>query len=240
MEGKDVKKSASNNEQLSFTLGHNSVNTINGRDHTKKTCLSYWENLHPFLTAAADSDNETLWRCVNNHRESNSTKGTHSDTLEQAKVLLTLSDRYGSSAKHCVAGGSHIDFLYCLLQLHDTVFVASLKDPSVHANQRQNIHSQTIFGAGKKICRRQDGKTSLHYASRYGDNNCIDHPLSGLDAPPVDVLLGDGTTITCFESDRVMFLWFKMQSIAWLAAAISASFSVFYLLFREMNRKDIL
>eukprot|EP00569_Conticribra_weissflogii_P000754 CAMPEP_0171354966 /NCGR_PEP_ID=MMETSP0878-20121228/44979_1 /TAXON_ID=67004 /ORGANISM="Thalassiosira weissflogii, Strain CCMP1336" /LENGTH=542 /DNA_ID=CAMNT_0011860957 /DNA_START=19 /DNA_END=1644 /DNA_ORIENTATION=- len=194
IKGKDVIKYASNNEQLSSALGHNSVNTTDGRDRAGKTCLSYRDSLHPFLAAAADGDIEILRGCVNNHREINSTEGTQSNTLEHAKVLLSLRDRNGSSAEHWAAGGGHIDCLLFLLQLRDTAFAASLEEPSVHADQRQNTQSQTISSACKKIRRRRDGKTSLHYASRNGHNNCIDLLLSRPDAPPVDVPSGDGTT----------------------------------------------
>jgi ankyrin repeat protein len=46
----------------------------------------------------------------------------------------------------------------------------------------------------KKIRKRRDGKTPLHYAARNGHIACIDCILSRRDAPSVDIPSGDGTT----------------------------------------------
>ncbi len=188
--GKDLQIFASNNKQSS----HNSVRGTNGRDREGKICLSYRESLHPFLAAAAEGDISALQGFVNNDVERNSTEGTHGNKLQHVKGLLSLRDRNGSSAEHWAAGGGHIHCLSYLLDLRDAAFAASLEEPSADADNLQNTSSETKFNTGKKIRRRRDGKTSLHYASRNGHNNCIDLLLSRPDALTVDVPSGDGTT----------------------------------------------
>ena len=151
---------------------------------------------------------DALKRCIeecnkgnNGHDERGSTTTTTASTaigrrrqLENVKNLLSLRDRNGSTAEHWAAGGGHLDCLSYLLDLRDDV-VAQLEQFSDNGTSAEQPQQQsTTIPTKKKVRRRRDGKTSLHYAARNGHNDIIDLLLSRHDAPNVDVPSGDGTT----------------------------------------------
>ncbi|KAL3769341.1 hypothetical protein ACHAW5_002926 [Stephanodiscus triporus] len=163
-----------------------------GRDRSGKVCRPYRESIPPFLAAAADGNLDALSKCISDGiigaNVSRATENLDYQSLdpnrrEHVKTLLSLRDRNGSTAEHWAAGGGHLDCVSYLLDLRDIVY-----------REHNGMHSQVSEHASKKVRRRRDGKTSLHYAARNGHNDIIDLLLSRHDAPPVDARSGDGTT----------------------------------------------
>jgi ankyrin repeat protein len=162
-----------------------------GRDRSGKVFHAYRQSIPPFLAAAADGDLDALRKCINGantirDNEELDIQSLDPERREHVKTLLSQRDRNGSSAEHWAAGGGHLDCVSYLLQLRDIVY----REPHI-----KNTHeSEHAHNASKKVRRRRDGKTSLHYAARNGRNNIIDLLLARHDAPPVDARSGDGTT----------------------------------------------
>ena len=152
-----------------------------GMDRSGNICLSYRDSLPEFLAAAANGDIAILRECINNFKDSNSEKCR----VLHIQNLLSSRDRNGSTAEHWAAGGGHVVCLSYLLELRDLVTSQSIHTIKEHSTDTTD---------NKKIRRRRDGKTSLHYAARNGHNTCIDLIMSRDDAPSVDIPSGDGTT----------------------------------------------
>lgn len=194
---------------------NNADDTAKGRDRSGKKCPSYRQSLPPFLAAAAIGDLAALQKCTNNKNGSEDNCATvehakpqhnlsNNKCQEHIKSLLSLRDRNGSTAEHWAAGGGHLGCLSFLLELRDLVYSISPSETDnsekkaaelpTKATQTKNNDATDTAKHNKKIRRRRDGKTSLHYAARNGQNACIDLLLSRQDAPPVDIPSGDGTT----------------------------------------------
>lgn len=176
------KKKANN---LGGIINTKTSNTsMQGYDRNGKEHQSYRDSLPAFLAAASDGDLNTLTQLITNKT---------GDEKQHIRRLLSLEDRNGSTAEHWAAGGGHMNCIEYLWKLSDRI----REDDVAHTNNNNNISSsrdtQTRRGH-KKVCRRRDGKTALHYAARNGRNEMIDLILSHKDAPFVDVRSGDGTT----------------------------------------------
>jgi hypothetical protein len=154
----------------------------NGRDRSGNVCHAYRESIPPFLAAAAEGNLRELEECV----EHDNLQSLEPEWRAHVTKLLSLRDRNGSTAEHWAAGGGHLECVSYLLNLRDIVN----KVP----NSTQSNVSEEIPQASKKLGRRRDGKTPLHYAARNGHNEVIDLLLNRYDAPSVDVCTGEGTT----------------------------------------------
>ncbi|KAL9181275.1 hypothetical protein ACHAXT_010080 [Thalassiosira profunda] len=167
-----------------------------GRDRSGKACQSYRESLPLFLAAAADGDMKALQKCVAGGKDALQTQDGDEcnqldpETRQRAKGLLALRDRNGSTAEHWAAGGGYLDCVAYLLQLRD----AAYDKESLGETPAMDTAVSDATRGNKRVGRRRDGKTSLHYAARNGHNHIIDLLLSRNDAPHVDVPSGDGTT----------------------------------------------
>ena len=162
-----------------------------GTDRSGNICKSYRESLPPFLAAAADGDIDDLVKCINDH-DKKSNMNTPENKVGHIKSLISCLDRNGSSAEHWASGGGHVECLKYLLELSDMV-----KDSEQQTNNedvRSSKSDKSTSSDGKKIRRRRDGKTSLHYAARNGHISCIDLIMTRSDAPSIDTASGDGTT----------------------------------------------
>ncbi len=150
----------------------------NGEEHQ-----SYRDSLPPFIAAAANGDLHTLQQLVENN-------GNDEINNNHIRSLLCLEDRNGSTAEHWAGGGGHIKCIQYLWELGDRI----REEDKDEANKADD--SSTNTNRDKTVrCRRRDGKTALHYASRNGQNEMIDLILAQKNnAPSVDVVSGDGTT----------------------------------------------
>jgi hypothetical protein len=162
--------------------GNNDGAISNGRDRSGNVCHAYRESIPPFLAAAAEGNLRELEECV----EHDNLQSLEPEWRAHVTKLLSLRDRNGSTAEHWAAGGGHLECVSYLLNLRDIVN----KVP----NSTQSNVSEEIPQASKKLGRRRDGKTPLHYAARNGHNEVIDLLLNRYDAPSVDVCTGEGTT----------------------------------------------
>jgi ankyrin repeat protein len=179
-------------ESNSFQKSVDDYTNTEGCDRSGKVCRPYRESIPPFLAAAADGDLDALKKCTNDGfiganviraTEKLDVQSLDPNRREHVKSLLSLRDRNGSTAEHWAAGGGHLDCVSYLLDLRDIVY-----------REHNVMHNHVCEHASKKVRRRRDGKTSLHYAARNGHNNIIDLLLARHDAPPVDARSGDGTT----------------------------------------------
>ena len=144
---------------------------MKGVDRNGKEYQSYRDSLPAFLDSAANGDLSTLKQLI----ENNSSR----DEVDHIRSLVSLEDRNGSTAEHWAAGGGHIECIKFLWHLNERIRKAG---NSVSKN------------GNKKVVRRRDGKTALHYAARNGRNEMIDLILSNDDAPSVNIRSGDGTS----------------------------------------------
>ena len=157
--------------------------SMKGCDRNGKEHQSYRDSLPAFLAAAADGDLNNLKKMIEN---------IAGDENDHIRNLLSLEDRNGSTAEHWAAGGGHIKCIQYIWDLKDRIHeedgIATTNSSSNNNNDTQMKHTN------KKVVRRRDGKTALHYAARNGRNEMIDLILSRKDAPSVNIISGDGTT----------------------------------------------
>ncbi|KAL3786902.1 hypothetical protein ACHAWO_011189 [Cyclotella atomus] len=189
----DCGSAAANKTDLQVSNA-SSNNELVGTDRSGNICKSYRESLPPFLAAAAEGDVESLKRYVSEYdRDSNDNRAENK--AKHVHNLITCRDRNGSTAEHWAAGGGHVDCLAYLLELRDMLHKEP-KQQTMHDSEeiKEEKSDSSVSDANKKIRRRRDGKTSLHYAARHGKIACIDLIMSRADAPLVDVPSGDGTT----------------------------------------------
>lgn len=147
--------------------------SMKGCDRNGKEHQSYRDSLPEFLAAAADGDLTTLKQLIENN--------TGDEKDHHIRSLLSLEDRNGSTAEHWAAGGGHIKCIQYIWDLRERI------------RGDDDIATTSKHGS-KKVVRRRDGKTALHYAARNGRNEMIDLILSRKDSPSVDISSGDGTT----------------------------------------------
>lgn len=162
----------------------------NGRNRSGNVCHAYRESIPPFLAAAAEGNLRALKECV----EHDNLQSLEPEWIAHVTMLLSLRDRNGSTAEHWAAGGGHLECLSYLLSLRDIVY-------KVPNSTQSNVSEEMPQYASRKLGRRRDGKTPLHYAARNGHNEIIDLLLNRYDAPSVNVCTGEGTTplhIACY------------------------------------------
>jgi ankyrin repeat protein len=176
------------------SLDYTPENRTTGIDRSGNLCPSYRESLPTFLAAAADGDIVKLQACVNSYEREYNDSSLDCKMLH-IKRLLSTHDRNGSTAEHWAAGGGHVHCLAYLIELRDLVNnkATKRKHESITVDDDDNSSALTN-SLHKKIRRRRDGKTSLHYASRNGHIACIDLIMSRSDAPSINIPSGDGTT----------------------------------------------
>lgn len=157
-----------------------------GTDRLGKICKSYRESLPPFLAAAADGDIDMLRKCIGEFDEDKD--GTIKKKMHHINNLISCRDRNGSTAEHWAAGGGHVECLTYILELNHMV-----KEQMHQMIDGKSVNNVSLDN--KRIRRRRDGKTSLHYAARNGHVACIDLIMTQCDVSfPIDVASGDGTT----------------------------------------------
>ena len=181
-----TKLENSSNDSLGAQL---ITSSLTGIDRSGNCCPSYRESLPEFLAASADGDITKLKRCVNK----NSAGSNDTCITKHIKSLLSCRDRNGSTAEHWAAGGGHVDCLSYIYELSDMVNKTTSGEL-----EDSHVQSSTLPHSldNKKIRRRRDGKTSLHYAARNGHIKCIDLIMSRKNIPPTSINTpsGDGTT----------------------------------------------
>jgi ankyrin repeat protein len=161
-----------------------------GVDRTgTQRATAYRTSLPLFLQHAADGNLPMLQQMV------------EQQASHELASLLATKDRHGSVAEHWAAGGGHLECLDYLVQQQQCL--AATDDDGEDA-------AAAPAPALARTMRRRDGKTSLHYAARYGHVPCINYllslqptnqpiihdTLSSLSIPyhVVDEPSGDGTT----------------------------------------------
>lgn len=180
----EAKKKVDDN--LGDTVNAKTNNTsMKGCDRNGKEHQSYRESLPAFLAAAANGDLNTLKQLIENN--------TTGEEIDHIRILLSLEDRNGSTAEHWAAGGGHIKCIQYIWNLRDRIREFDDNTATNSSSSNNNNDTQTK-PENKKILRRRDGKTALHYAARNGRNEMIDLILSRKDAPSVNISSGDGTT----------------------------------------------
>jgi ankyrin repeat protein len=174
------------------------------QDRSGKPATSYRDSLHPFLEAAAQGDLGKLQDLVQRVQRRGAADG---GTLRVNPVqeLLDTRDRHKSSACHWAAGGGHLECLRYLYELRATtaestsncVEFANSIDGGLAKQDGNHEATATTQRNKKRLVRRRDGKTCLHYAARNGHVDCIRFLLSDLNARQrhtVDERSGEGTT----------------------------------------------
>ena len=160
-----------------------------GRDRTGTNSVSsYRKSLPPLLAAAADGDAEKIQALLD--EEVNHSSLSNSEKNDRIRRLLDQQDRNGSIAEHWAAGGGHLNCLRLLHKYRDKI-TESGTDLTTPSNRRQ---------------RRRDGRTSLHFACKNGQDAVISYLLERRDKlakSDVDIPTGDGTTplhLACFSA----------------------------------------
>ena len=153
-------------------------------DRTGAQQTTYRASLPPFLQAAADGDLMLLQQIIS------SADTADGDDVSIRKVIDTV-DRNGSIAEHWAAGGGHVPCLKYLMDLRTTT-KNTCRDSTEEDQSQQMIENH---GKKKKKVRRRDGKTTLHYAARYGRDECIELIAEKMSVLfDVDKPSGDGST----------------------------------------------
>ena len=175
-----------------------------GRDRTGANAVSsYRKSLPPLLAAAAEGNAEKI-QSLMEEEVKNSSSPSLSAVEKNGRIrkLLDQQDRNGSIAEHWAAGGGH---LYCLRLLHKyrDMVEASADDKQDDNNANGDDHP---VSKSNQRQRRRDGRTSLHFACKNGQDDVITYLLKergSATKAEVDVPTGDGTTplhLACFSA----------------------------------------
>ena len=160
--------------------------TYIGLDRNGQPAQSYRDSLPPLHAAAAKGDIVQLKKIL---------------ATPEIDTLLQSRDRNGSYAEHWAAGEGHLECLRYLLSLKQNVHQNNQEGESFCENNPAAITAAAKGIQPKnKPPRRRDGKTCLHYASRFGRlavvKYLVDISYSAIDDPS-----GEGTTafhLACF------------------------------------------
>lgn len=157
-------------------------------DRNGEIVLVYRQSLPPFIAAAADGNLASLKEML-----------SKASTPNAQMDLLNSRDRHLSTAEHWAAGEGHLDCLKFLIEkrreLDHFKNTNNNNIPVVHDDDRSLLNE-----SHRKIRRRRDGKTGLHYAARNGRLDCVKYLIDECGCS-VDDKSGDGTTpfhLACF------------------------------------------
>ena len=172
-----------------------------GRDRTGTSAVSsYRKSLPPLSAAAADGDAEKI-KSLLLDEEVNNSSPSNAEKNDRIRMLLDQQDRNGSIAEHWAAGGGH---LACLRLLHKHRDMIAESDAIGEVKKYDGGADSSI--ASNRRHRRRDGRTSLHFACKNGQDDVITYLLEerGKMAKfDVDIPTGDGTTplhLACFSA----------------------------------------
>mmetsp|Transcript_22088 Transcript_22088/g.63327 ORF Transcript_22088/g.63327 Transcript_22088/m.63327 type:complete len:506 (+) Transcript_22088:102-1619(+) len=170
-----------------------------GRDRTGANAVSsYRKSLPPLLAAAADGNAENIQILM--EEEAKNSSSSVAEKNNRIRKLLDQQDRNGSIAEHWAAGGGHVD---CLRLLHKYRDVVTASDNEKQDDDDDNDDSAPTSNQRQ---RRRDGRTSLHFACKNGQDDVVAYLLKerGSSAnAEVDVPTGDGTMplhLACFSA----------------------------------------
>ena len=174
-----------------------------GRDRTGTNAVSsYRKSLPPLLAAAADGDAEKIQALLD--EEVNNSSLSNSEKNDRIRRLLDQQDRNGSIAEHWAAGGGHLN---CLRLLHK--YRDKIADSDVNEKDKKDDDDDDdddLATPSNRRQRRRDGRTSLHFACKNGQDDVISYLLERRDKlakSDVDIPTGDGTTplhLACFSA----------------------------------------
>ena len=171
-----------------------------GRDRTGTSAVSsYRKSLPPLLAAAADGDAEKIKSLLD--EEVNNSSPSNAEKNDRIRRLLDQQDRNGSIAEHWAAGGGH---LACLRLPHKYRDISAEPDAIGEIKQHDDCTDLSISSNRRQ--RRRDGRTSLHFACKNGQDDVITYLLEERDKvakSDVDIPTGDGTTplhLACFSA----------------------------------------
>lgn len=171
-----------------------------GRDRTgTKAVSSYRKSLPPLLAAAADGDAEKIQALL--AEEVNNSSLSNAEKNDRIRRLLDQQDRNGSIAEHWAAGGGHLNCLRLLHKYRDMTAVLDSIDGDNKDDDDDDLATPSI-----RRQRRRDGRTSLHFACKNGQDDVISYLFKErgkIAKPDVDIPTGDGTTplhLACFSA----------------------------------------
>lgn len=171
-----------------------------GRDRTGANAISsYRKSLPPLLAAAADGDAEKMQALLD--EEVNNSSLSNSEKNDRIRRLLDQQDRNGSIAEHWSAGGGHLN---CLRLLHK--YRDKIAESDVIEKDKKDDDDDDLATPSNRRQRRRDGRTSLHFACKNGQDDVISYLLKRRDKlakSDVDIPTGDGTTplhLACFSA----------------------------------------
>ena len=175
-----------------------------GRDRTGANAVSsYRKSLPPLLAAAAEGNAEKIQSLMEEEVKNSSSPSLSAvEKNGHIRKLLDQQDRNGSIAEHWAAGGGHLHCLRLLQKYRDMVVA------SANANQdddNANGDDHPVSRSNQRQ-RRRDGRTSLHFACKNGQDDVVTYLLTergSTTKAEVDVPTGDGTTplhLACFSA----------------------------------------
>ena len=175
-----------------------------GLDRTGANAVSsYRKSLPPLLAAAADGNAEKIQSLMEGEvKNSSSPSLSAAEKNGRIRKLLDQQDRNGSIAEHWAAGGGH---LHCLRLLHKYRDMVVVSDDGKQDDKKTNGDDHPASKSNQRQ-RRRDGRTSLHFACKNGQDDVVEYLLKergGATKAKVDVPTGDGTTplhLACFSA----------------------------------------
>lgn len=171
-----------------------------GRDRTGASAVSsYRKSLPPLLAAAADGDADKIQSLLD--EEVNNSSLSNAEKNDRIRRLVHQQDRNGSIAEHWAAGGGHLNCLRLLHKYRDMV-----AESDAIENYKTDDDSADLATPSNRRQRRRDGRTSLHFACKNGQDDVITYLLEErgkMAKSDADVPTGDGTTplhLSCFSA----------------------------------------